>query len=93
MAGSLGLGLNLGAGTSGGGGGQASAFTGGTGACFFELDGAGTLQPLLAGSVTDYNTVWDLDGTYYVPQNTPVSDCYWDVDGSSGSYEIKPKDV
>ena len=57
MAGSLGLGLNLGAGTSGGGGGQASAFTGGTGACFFELEEASILRPLAAGTVTDYNIV------------------------------------
>ena len=92
MAGSLGIGLNLGAGPSGGGA-VATAYTGGTGACFFELDGAGFLKPFAAGTIVDYNQVWDLDGTNYTPQNTPVSDCNWDVDGTTGSYEIKPKDV
>ena len=95
MAGSLGIGLNMGATTSGGGAGGyiAAALTGGAGACFFELDGAGALKPLEEGTVTDYNTIWDLDGTNYTPQETPVTDCNWDASGSTGSYELAPKDV
>tara|TARA_R110002094_G_scaffold27945_1_gene41022 strand:- start:82 stop:372 length:291 start_codon:yes stop_codon:yes gene_type:complete len=96
MAGSIGLGLNLGAGPSGGGapGYLAASFTGGTGACFFELHGAsGELKPFEPGAIVDFNTVWDLDGTDYTPQETPVTDCNWDVSGSPGSYELTPKDV
>ena len=58
------------------------------------MDGAsGELKPFEPGAIVDFNTVWDLDGTDYTPQETPVTDCNWDVSGSPGSYELTPKDV
>jgi hypothetical protein len=75
MAGSLGIGLNLGASTSGGQGSSSYVIISGH---LWELSGS-ELMPYPTGTVTDYNLAWDLDGTDYMPQNSPTTDGNWEV--------------
>ena len=94
MPGSLGLGLNLGGLTSGGSGGGSSITLDGATFWSFEQNGQINLQPDAKGTISDYNILWDLDSGDYMPQSSPSSDGYWDVDDlGSGNYEIKPKNV
>jgi len=53
---------------------------------------ASNLQPLLAGTVSDFHDTWDLDGNDYMPQQTTtVSDeGYWDLDSNS---DVQPLDL
>jgi len=86
MAGSLGIGLNLGASTSGGSASQAAI----EGYNFWEILSSGTIAPLATGAVTDYSICWDLDGTDYMPQESPTADGLWSVNGDG---ELQPNDV
>ena len=45
---------------------------------------------LAAGAVTDYNICWDLDGTAYMPQESPTADGLWSVNGDG---DLQPDDV
>lgn len=86
MPGSLGLGFSLGASTSGGSASQAAV----EGSNFWEIHISGTIKPLAAGAVTDYNICWDLDGTDYKPQESPTADGLWSVNGDG---DLQPDDV
>tara|TARA_R110002110_G_scaffold92291_3_gene240624 strand:+ start:111 stop:368 length:258 start_codon:yes stop_codon:yes gene_type:complete len=60
----------------------------------WELASAGNLTPLASGvAAVDRNDIWDLDGTNYMPEASPVVfeniEGYWEIDGST----IKPLDV
>jgi len=81
MAGSLGLGLGFEEHDVASDGGGASI----DGSCFWILTGSGAsaeLKPYATGAVTDYNLIWDLDGTDYMPQSSPTTDCNWAKDGT-----------
>ena len=58
---------------------------------FWELASAGNLQPILAGTVSDFHDTWDLDSNDYMPQTeaTVGDEGYWDLDGT----DIQPLDV
>ena len=58
----------------------------------WELDGAGSLKPLAAGTVSDFHDTWDLDGTdYTLAAVGSISDeGYWDLDSNS---DAQPLDV
>ena len=86
MPGSLGLGFSLGAGPSGGSASKAAI----EGSNFWEIVSSGTIQPLATGAVTDYNICWDLDGTAYMPQESPTADGLWSVNGDG---DLQPDDV
>ena len=58
----------------------------------WELDGAGSLKPLAAGTVSDFHDTWDLDGTDYTlaAVGTVRDEGYWNLDSSS---DVQPLDV
>jgi len=59
---------------------------------FWELDSAGVLKPLATG-VTDFNEVWDLDGTDYTPVGSgwiSTDEGYWELDTND---DMQPLDV
>ena len=56
----------------------------------WSLASAGNLQPLASGTVSDFHDTWDLDGPDYMPQETPTSEGYGDVDSKS---DVQPLDV
>jgi hypothetical protein len=58
----------------------------------WSLITSGNVQPLAAGTVSDFHDTWDLDGNDYMPQQTTtVSDeGYWDLDSNS---DVQPLDV
>jgi len=81
MAGSLGLGIGFEEHNVASDGGGAAI----DGSCFWIKTGTGAsaeLKPYLAGTVTDYNLMWDLDVTDYMPQSAPTTDCNWQFDGT-----------
>ena len=81
MAGSLGVGLGFEEHNVSSDGGGAAI----DGSCFWIKTGSGVgaeLKPYATGAVTDYNLIWDLDGTDYTPQSSPTTDCNWEKDGT-----------
>ena len=58
----------------------------------WSLITSGNVQPLAAGTISDFHDTWDLDGDDYMPQQTTtVSDeGYWDLDSNS---DVQPLDV
>ena len=58
----------------------------------WNLVSAGNLQPLAAGTVSDFHDTWDLDGTDYplAAVGTVRDEGYWNLDSSS---DVQPLDV
>ena len=56
---------------------------------------AGELTPLEAGTVSDFNDTWDLDGTDYMPHDitTQTDEGYWEGASIGPNGEILPLDV
>jgi|TARA_R110000744_G_scaffold14524_8_gene41290 hypothetical protein len=76
MAGSLGLGLGFEEHST-----AQDSSAAMDGSCFWIKTGS-ELKPYAAGTVTDYNLMWDLDGVDYMPQSAPTTDCNWEFDGT-----------
>ena len=60
---------------------------------FWELVSAGNITPLAEGAITDFNEVWDLDGSDYMPVGsgwTSTDEGYWELDTN---YDMQPLDV